>query len=297
MAVRFLSESEINSSTPTSDLPNLARTVTAPMPQVLLVVRDPELVGDEGICVRTVTMGPMSWGPYTKSISIPQADQKIARCMSINAQCVLALPTRTLLRQISICTQRFPRGVSEAAVARFAMCESKQVQVPSIGDCPVNLECVIDHVEDYQAHRVAFVRVVGASIDPAYTHWDRAGIIQLYPTNFADEVVDQEHGWRMRVSLLKDIHNCPTFPVGEKVGWGSSFDRWIKDLADEKYLSADEHEQVAGWSRQWKQVFQDVHSDARRELRTRLQQLCHLMAGEQWAQVHTLLAATRPPAA
>lgn len=293
MAKTFLRESQINSRCPADGTaPNLARTLTAPMPQVLLVTLDPDL-GAAGMYVRTATLGPLTWGPYTKSINIPSDDEKVTRCLRPGAQCVLGLPSRKMLRPLAICRQRLPRGISEATVARLKMCKSLYVDVPSIHDCPVNLECVIDHAEPYHTHVIAFVRVVGASIDDQYLFWDRGKIIQTYPTNFADEVADKNGAVHMRVSLLKDIYPCPTFPLGQKAGWGDSFDRWMRDLADEKYLSREEQEQIGGWHRHWKEIFADSKSPERAALKKKLDELCRLLVAAEWEKVHAFLAANR----
>src|SRR5574340_1341795 len=109
MAKTFLSETQINSCCAAKEGPeNLARTLTAPMPQVMFVTQDPEL-GAAGVIVRTATMGPLTWGPYTKSINIPSDDEKVVRRMVPGAQCVLGLPTRRMLRQLAICRLRLPR--------------------------------------------------------------------------------------------------------------------------------------------------------------------------------------------
>ncbi len=293
MAKTFLTEAQITGSTPKSEqLPNLARTLTAPMPQVLFVVRDPQL-GDAGVYIRTATMGPLSWSPYTKSVAIPREDEKIVRCLQPGAPCVLGLPSRKLLRQLAICRQRLPRGISEGAVARLQLYPAENGPVPMIHDCPVNFECIMEHIEPYHTHMVAFVRVIGASLDESYVTWDRAQIIQMYPTNFADEVFDKDRGVRMRVSLLKDIYPCPEFPVGQKVGWGSNFDQWMKELAEEKYLSKEEHGQIAGWYRRWREIYGDVASAERKELKEKLTTVCHLVSTEQWKKLHAFLAAGR----
>ncbi len=291
MAKIFLTEAQITGSTPKSEqFPNLARTLTAPMSQVLFVVRDPQL-GDAGVYVRTATMGPLSWGPYTKSVAIPRDDEKIVRCLQPGTPCVLGLPSRRLLRQLAICRQRLPRGISEGAVARLQLHKSDTGPLPIVHDCPVNFECIMEHIEPYHTHMVTFVRVIGASLDESCATLDRAQIIQMYPTNFADEVFDKDRGTRMRVSLLKDIYRCPEFPVGQKVGWGSSFDQWMKELAEEKYLSKEEHGQIAGWYRRWREIYGDVEAAERQELKKKLTAVCRLVSTEQWKKVHAFLAA------
>ena len=133
------------------------------------------------------------------------------------------------------------------------------------------------------------MRVVGASIDDQYLFWDREKIIQTYPTNFADEVVDKNGAMHLRVSLLKDIYPCPQFPLGQKAGWGDSFDKWVRDLADEKYLSREEQKQIVGWHRCWQEIFPDLKTAERAALKKKLNELCRLLVGEQWEKVHAFL--------
>jgi flavin reductase (DIM6/NTAB) family NADH-FMN oxidoreductase RutF len=268
----------------------IAFTLGAPMPQVLLVAADPFL-NDGSVAVRTTTLTPLTWGPYTKAVSVPLEDNRVVRALrEPQAQCVLGLPSRRMLRQLAICTQRLPPGISEADVARLELHKSLYVDVPSIQDCPVNFECVVEHLETYHGHLVAFLRVVGASIDDAMLFLERDEIVSTYPTNDADRLVDRDGAVKMRVSLLSELFLCPTFPVAPKQGWYGTFDVWMRDLADEGYLSGGEYEQVVAWHSRWQELFADLDSAERAALRVKLTELIRLIARQRWPELHDFLS-------
>jgi flavin reductase (DIM6/NTAB) family NADH-FMN oxidoreductase RutF len=267
----------------------LAFTLGAPMPQVLLVTADPFLK-DRSVLVRTTALTPLTWGPYTKAVSVPLDDGKVARALrEPQAQCVLGLPSRGMLRQLTICAQRLPPGISEADVARLELHKSLYVDVPSVADCPVNFECVVERLETYHDHLVAFLRVVGASIDDGMLFRERDEIVSVYPTNDADRIVDRDGVVKMRVSLLSELFLCPTFPVAPKRGWYGTFEVWMRDLADEGYLSGGEYEQVMAWHSRWQELFADLDSAERATLRVELTELIRLVARQRWPELHDFL--------
>jgi flavin reductase (DIM6/NTAB) family NADH-FMN oxidoreductase RutF len=295
MAKVYLTETELEALYEAEGaLLPLAHTLGSPMPQVLLVTADPSFE-DGSISVRTATLTPLSWGPYTKAVSVPLDDEKVVRALrEPRAQCVLGLPSRGMLRQLTICAQRLPPGISEADVARLTMLKSLYVDVPGIADCPVNFECAVEHLETYHGHLVTFLRVVGASIDDRMLFLERDEIVSIFPTNAVDQIVDQDGAVRTRVSLLSDLFLCPTFPVAPKQGWYGTFEIWMRDLADEGYMSGAEHEQVMAWHGRWQEVFADLGSAERAELRETLTELIRLIARQRWPEVHALLSSRDP---
>lgn len=291
MAKLYLTETELGALYGAEGaLQPLAYTLGSPMPQVLLVTADPSLK-DGSVSVRTAALTPLSWGPYTQAVSVPLDDEKVIRALrEPRAQCVLGLPSRGMLRQLTICAQRLPPGVSEAAVARLKMLKSLYVDVPGIADCPVNFECAVEHLETYHGHLVAFLRVVGASIDDGMLFLERDEIVSIYPTNYADQIVDQDGAVKMRVSLLSDLFLCPTFPVAPKQGWYGTFEIWMRDLAAEGYLGGGEYEQVMAWHGRWQEVFAELDSVERARLREKLTELIRLIVRQRWPELHTFLS-------
>jgi len=286
----FLSLAEIDSLQRAKGvMDSIAYSLRSPMAQLLLVTRDAP-PGD-GICVRATQLCPLTWKPYSQSVNIPLDDERVVRNLTApGAECVLAEPTRDQLRATTICGQRAPDGICEAAIARLKLCKSLYVDVPSIDDCPVNLECVVDHVERYHSHAIAFTRVVGASIDDSYLFKERDEIISIFPTNVVDDVLDANGNVQQRVSLLRDIHPCPEFPYAQKSGWGDDFDNWMSDLRDERYLSTAEYELLLAWRKRWDELYLSRDSSERMTLKTRLTEASRLIVQGRWARLHDYLA-------
>ncbi len=63
------------------------------------------------------------------------------------------------------------------------------------------------------------------------------------------------------------------------------------ELAEEKYLSKKEQEQITGWHRRWREIYGNMQSAERKKLKDRLATVCHLVSAEQWSKVHAFLAA------
>jgi hypothetical protein len=169
------------------------------------------------------------------------------------------------------------------------MCRSQVVEVPGIEDCPVNFECRVEHVQPYYQHAVAFLRVVGASIDAAMLFKERREIVSIYPTNMVDEVVNEDGYVRRRVSMMQDLFLCPTFPVSPKQGWYATFDFWLHDLLDEEYIHRTDYEKVIGWNQSWEKYFSDLDSPERARLRENLTQVLFLIVHQQWNELHSFV--------
>jgi len=268
----------------------VANALRAPMAQLLLVTKD--VPAGDTFCVRSTSLCPLTWRPYSQSVNIPLDDERVVRNLSEpGAECVLAEPTRAQLRELIICGQRAPEGVCEADIARLRLCKSLQVDVPSIADCPLNLECVVDHVERYHTHLIAFTRVVGASIDDRYLFKEREQIIDAFPPNLVDDVLDDSGNVRRRVSFLRDIYPCPTFPYAEKAGWGHHFESWMRDLRDEAYISEGEYELLIGWEKRLLELFTDLSSPEREAVRAHLTEASRLIVQGRGARLHEHLRA------
>ena len=69
---RFFSADDIESLQQGEVLGSIAYALRAPMAQLLLVTRD--LPSGDSVCVRTTSLCPLTWKPYSQSINIPLDD-------------------------------------------------------------------------------------------------------------------------------------------------------------------------------------------------------------------------------
>jgi flavin reductase (DIM6/NTAB) family NADH-FMN oxidoreductase RutF len=78
---------------------------------------------------------------------------------------VINLPRATLLRAVDFCGTTSGRDVDKFAEARFTALPSIKVRPPAIGECPVNLECVVRQSQPLGSHVLFLAEVVALRAD------------------------------------------------------------------------------------------------------------------------------------
>jgi len=97
---RFFSSDEIESLQQGEVMGPIAHALRAPMAQLLLVTQD--VPPGDSVCVRSTSLCPLIWSPYSQSINIPLDDERVVRNLSApGAECVRAEPTRAQLRELA----------------------------------------------------------------------------------------------------------------------------------------------------------------------------------------------------
>ena len=81
---------------------------------------------------------------------------------------VVNIPTTKHIREADICGTRSGREVDKFQLCRFTADASSALLTPSIKECPVSLECEMDHVIEIGGHHLFVARIVAKSIDPDY---------------------------------------------------------------------------------------------------------------------------------
>ncbi len=236
------------------------------------------------------TLGPLTWDPYTLCLHISLAGSPHTRDNLVEGiDCVVALPSRDIVRETWFLALPLPRGISELEVAGLHTFESKWVAPPSVTECPVNLECRVEFLKDYHSHRIVFVRVIGASIDGEVLSMGREEVLRRYPTYEVDDKVNKFGGSIERLGVMGEIFECPSFPLAPKAGWYQTFNRWMEDLAEEKYLTAGEVAGIRVKLAEYDRLFMHVNDPGRKALHGYFTRLSQLIVGERWDEVRAHL--------
>lgn len=257
-----------------------------PYPLQYLVTMDPRTRDPR---VTIATLGPLSWRPYTMSVNVPLTDAPTIHNLQGEGECVMALPTREQARQAWIASHVFPAGINAAEVARLTLTPSHRVQAPSIVECPLNFECIIEYYVEYHGYGIASLRVLGASLDDAVLGLSRKELTQLYPLNYVGEKVHADGTVSPRLAMMGDIAPCPTFPVGHKQGWDTRIRSWAADLAQEEFISGAERDLVVGWLETYQTLRLDPHLRKRKDLQHKLSCFSELAAWGEWDDLHAFL--------
>ena len=257
-------------------------------PADLLITRDP-LSGELNLAAGTY--GLLTDRPYTICLHISKHSFDSARnTQEVGTECVVALPGRDLVLETWFTSLPIPRGIFEGDIGELTLIPSQVVDVPSVAECPVNLECRIEFVKDWHTHYAVFLRVVGASVDEELIESDRLEIVYRYPTYEVDDQTNRFGGSIERLGANGELLECPGFPVGGKRGRQATTQEWIGDLRAGQYLSDFEAAKVLGWLREWETALQADEGQDLELLRNQLTRALELAAWEEWDELHAHLA-------
>lgn len=193
---------------------------------------------DGSLNVSAGTLGPLTWNPYTMCLHINIKDSPHTyRNLKVGGHCVISLPGRDIVKETWFTAIPILSGICDYEVAGLTETPSSIIDIPGVAECPVNFECEVEFKKDYYSHGIFFVKVLGASIDERVLTMTREEVVHWFPTYEVDDICNEFGGSVERLGLMGDLIACPSFPLAPKHCWTSSFDTWVKELAEEKYLT------------------------------------------------------------
>jgi len=168
---------------------------------------------------------------------------------------------------------------------------SSIVKIPGIAECPVNFECTVEFKKDYYTHGIVFARVLGASIDDEILKMSRQEVVNYYPTYEVDDKANKFGGSIERLGIMGEIFECPSFPHAPKAGWYQSFDTWMKDLADEKFLTGEELGMIIELRREYDSLYSTgVFSPRYTKLKDFFTKIPSYIVNDQWDDLRNYIA-------
>ncbi|MCL5024937.1 MAG: flavin reductase family protein [Chloroflexi bacterium] len=80
-------------------------------------------------------------------------------------ECVLNIPDVDHLWAADFCGNTSGRDTDKFAAAKLTMAKAEKVKAPLIAECPVNIECVLEHKLHLGSHDLFIVQAVAIHID------------------------------------------------------------------------------------------------------------------------------------
>jgi flavin reductase (DIM6/NTAB) family NADH-FMN oxidoreductase RutF len=238
------------------------------------------------------TYGVAAWNPLTIGIHIHKSSYDSQRNVSaapLGTELVIALPGRDIVRETWFTSMPIPRGINEGELGRLTLMPSRLVKPPSIAECPVNLETVIERIDLYGIHHIVLCRVLGATIGQEFIGMDRLSTLRRYPTHECDDVDNAWRGAVERLSLVGELLPCPTFPCGPRRGLNGSFDEWLAELGAAGCLTPANAARLQTWAADWWQIAAQPDASERAGLRARLSRAVELAAWEEFDVLNAFL--------
>lgn len=147
-------------------------------------------------------------------------------------EAVVSYIGKDLIDEAIIANMPFPRGISELEVAGLHHYESTNVSVPSIKECPINIECkVIERVQLGNYYMLFVAKVVGLSVDNSLQEKDQDGygVLHIDPIFELSINRDKSENNRLHLGVIdkKDIL-VPGDDFGSSPDWVGTFENFIE---------------------------------------------------------------------
>lgn len=178
-----------------------AGVLTAPLPPVLATVG----TGDEANIITIGWTGILSTHPPRTYISV-RPERHSHSLLRRHGEFVINLTTVDMAKKVDYCGIYTGAKVDKFKECGFTKVDSREVAIPSIGECPLSLECRVVEVIPMGTHDVFIADVVAVSVD--------------------DSILDEDGKLRFdKAGLLAYAHG-EYYALGEKVGrFGFSTDK------------------------------------------------------------------------
>ena len=141
-----------------------AGNMVYPLPAVMVTCRDKE--GNDNI-ITVAWTGTICTNPAMAYISV-RPERHSYKMIKETGEFVINLTTKELTYATDYCGVRSGRDVDKFKEMKLTKEEASKVNVPMIGESPVNIECKVTKIEELGSHHMFMAEVVAVHADKKY---------------------------------------------------------------------------------------------------------------------------------
>lgn len=141
-----------------------AGNMVYPLPAVMVTCRDNE--GNDNI-ITVAWTGTICTNPAMAYISV-RPERHSYKMIKETGEFVINLTTKELTYATDYCGVRSGRDVDKFKEMKLTKEEASKVNVPMIGESPVNIECKVTKIEELGSHHMFMAEVVAVHADKKY---------------------------------------------------------------------------------------------------------------------------------
>jgi len=154
-------------------------TMLNPVPSIMVTCVD---INGKPNIITLAWAGTVNSEPPMVSISV-RKERYSHNLIKEKGQFVINLTTRKLARVTDFCGVKSGRDTDKFEICRLTPGKASKVDVPLIGECPINIECVVRKVLELGSHDMFIGEIVAVNVDEGLIdekgklHMERAGLI------------------------------------------------------------------------------------------------------------------------
>lgn len=169
---------------------------------------------------------------------------------------VISYIGKKLLNSALIANQPFPHGISELDVAGLKTFSSTNISVPSIVECPINIECKVTQRIALGNYYMLFVaKVVGISVDQELQQKDVDGYGVLHIDPVFELNINQRKSKNNRLHfgyIDRSRIDVPGDDLGSEVDWVGTYENFLNSEVKRGKISEMEKKKIQDLSEEFK---------------------------------------------
>lgn len=169
---------------------------------------------------------------------------------------VISYIGKDMMRQSIIANLPLPRGISEIDVAGLHTFASKNISVPSIQECPINIECkVIDRVQLGQYYMLFVCKAVGISVDQDLISKDKDGLGVFHIKPLFEMNITKTRSGNTRLNYGELDYKklmVPGDDFGSIGDWIGTFEHFIDSEFKRGKITSEEKERIIDLKKSFK---------------------------------------------
>jgi hypothetical protein len=161
---------------------------------------------------------------------------------------VISYIGRNIMRESIVANLPLPRGISELDIAGLHTFPSNNISVPSIKECPINIECkVIDRVQLGQYYMLFICKAVGISVDQKLINQDNDGLGVFHIKPLFEVNISKTKSGNTRLDYGQMDANkiqTPGDDFGSLGDWIGTFEHFIESEYKRKKITIEEKNEI-----------------------------------------------------
>jgi flavin reductase (DIM6/NTAB) family NADH-FMN oxidoreductase RutF len=144
-----------------------------PLPVILVTTRSKKDKNETDNIVALSWVGIIDSDPPTININMSKGKYS-GKTIKATREFGICVPRATNIKEVDICGSTHGDEIDKFKLTGLKKVQATEIDVPLIGECPIQMECRLEDVIDFGRHEMFVAKVVKTHVDEQYFQGSRA---------------------------------------------------------------------------------------------------------------------------
>jgi len=156
-----------------------------PLPVVLVTARLKENGNIKDNIIPLSWVGTIDSKPHLVNINISMGKYS-GQVIKKSRQFGVCIPTADLMEQVDRCGTTHGNKVDKFKLTGLSGFEARDIDVPLISECPINMECTLEEVYPFSSHEMFVGKIIRTHVDERYLEEGKPDYSKISPLCYVD---------------------------------------------------------------------------------------------------------------